>query len=41
MEQILLAYGLSKETFTVIVIFYKNMKAMVHSLDGCNALVLK
>ena len=29
MEQILLAYGLHKEIVTVIMIFYKNMKAMV------------
>ena len=34
MEQILLAYGLSKETFAAIIILYKNMKVKVHSLDG-------
>ena len=34
MEQILLAYGLPKETVTIIKMFYKNMKAKVHSLDG-------
>ena len=33
MEQILLAYSLCKETVTAMVIFYKNMKAMVSSLD--------
>ena len=32
MAQILLAYGLSKETVTSIMMFY--MKAMVHLLDG-------
>ena len=33
-EQILLAYGLSKETVTAIMILYKNMKVKVCSLDG-------
>ena len=31
MEQILLAYGLSKETVTTRMMLYKNKKAMVHS----------
>ena len=30
-EQILLAYGLSKETVTAIMMLYKNMKIRVHS----------
>ena len=35
MEQILLAYGLQKETITVIMMMpYKNMKTMIHSPDG-------
>ena len=34
MEQILQAYGLSKETVTDIMILYKNMKTMVCSPDG-------
>ena len=34
MEQILLAYGLSKETVTAIMMFYKNMKVKVRSPDG-------
>ena len=34
MEQILLAYGLPKETATAIMMLYKNMEAMVHSPDG-------
>ena len=34
MEQILLAYGPSKETVTVIMMLYKNTKAMVHSPNG-------
>ena len=34
MEQILLAYGLSKETVTAIMMFYKNMKVKVRSQDG-------
>ena len=34
MEQILLAYGLSKETITAIMRLYKNTKVNVHSLDG-------
>ena len=36
MEQILFTYGLWKETVTVIMMFYKNTKAMVHSHDGDN-----
>ena len=32
-EQILLAYGLPKETDTVIMMLYENMKTMVHSPD--------
>ena len=31
MEQILLAYGLPKETITAIMILYRNMKVKVHS----------
>ena len=34
MEQILLAYGLPKETVTAIMMLYKNMKVKVCSLDG-------
>ena len=34
MEQILLAYDLPKETVTVIMMLYDNMKVKVHSLDG-------
>ena len=34
MEQILLAYGLPKETGTVIMILYENTKAMFRSSDG-------
>ena len=34
MEQILLAYGLPKETVIAITMFYKNMEAMVHSADS-------
>ena len=34
MEQILLAYGLPKETVTAIMILYRNTKVKVHSLDG-------
>ena len=34
MEQILLAYGLPKETVTAIMMLYKNTKVKVHSLDG-------
>ena len=34
MEQILLAYGLPKETVAAIMILYKNVKVKVHSLDG-------
>ena len=34
MEQILLAYGLPKETVSIIIMLYKNMKAMVCSPDG-------
>ena len=33
MEQIFLAYGLPKETDTVIMMIYKNMKVKVHSPD--------
>ena len=33
MEQILVAYGLPKETVTTIIMFLKNMKAMVCSLN--------
>ena len=33
MEQIILAYGLSKETVTTIMILYKNTKAMILSPD--------
>ena len=34
MEQILLAYGLPKETVAAITIFYRNTKVKVHSPDG-------
>ena len=34
MEQILLAYGLPKETVAVITILYRNTKVKVDSLDG-------
>ena len=34
MEQILLAYGLPKETATAIMMLYKDTKAMVRSPDG-------
>ena len=34
MEQILLAYGLPKETIAAIMILYKNTKVKVCSLDG-------
>ena len=34
MEQILPAYGLFKETVIVMVMLYKNTKAMVRSPDG-------
>ena len=34
MEQILLAYGLPKETVTAIMMLYKNTKAKFHSPDG-------
>ena len=34
MEQILLAYGLPKETVAAITILYRNTKVKVHSLDG-------
>ena len=34
MEQILLVYGLPKETLTAIMMLYKNMKVKVHSVDG-------
>ena len=33
MEQILLAYGLPKETVEAIMMLYKNMKVKVHSLE--------
>ena len=33
MEQILLAYGLSKETITAIIMLYKNTKKMICSPD--------
>ena len=36
MEKILLAYGLLKETVTTMIMFYKNMKAMVRLPDGNN-----
>ena len=34
MEQILLVYGLPKETVTAIMILYKNTKVKFRSLDG-------
>ena len=34
MEQILLAYGLPKETIAAITILYRNTKVKVHSPDG-------
>ena len=34
MKQILLAYGLPKETVTAIMMLYINTKLKVHSLDG-------
>ena len=34
MEQILLAYGLPKETVAAIMILYKNTKVKVRSTDG-------
>ena len=34
MEQILLAYGLPKETVAAIIMLYKNTKVKVHSPDG-------
>ena len=34
MEQILLAYGLPKETVTAIMILYRNTKVKVRSPDG-------
>ena len=34
MQQILQAYGVPKEIFIPIMMRYKNMKAMVGSLDG-------
>ena len=34
MEQILLSYGLPKETVTAIIILYKNIKVKVRSPDG-------
>ena len=34
MEQILLAYGLPKETVAAMMMFYKNTKVKVHSLNG-------
>ena len=34
MEQILLAYGLPKETVAAIMILYRNTKVKVHSPDG-------
>ena len=33
MEQMLLAYGLPKETVAAIMMLYKNTKIKVHSLD--------
>ena len=33
MEQMLWAYGLPKETFTVVMMFYENRKAMIRSPD--------
>ena len=34
MEQILLAYGIAKETVAAIIILYRNTKVKVHSPDG-------
>ena len=34
MEQILLAYGLPKETITALIMLYKNSKAMVCATNG-------
>ena len=34
MEQILLAYGIPKETVAAITILYRNTKVKVRSLDG-------
>ena len=34
MEQILLVYGLPKETITATMMLYSNMKVKVHSSDG-------
>ena len=34
MEQILLAYGLSKETVVAMMLFNKNTEVKVHSPDG-------
>ena len=34
MEQILLAYGLPKETVAAIMMVYENTKVKVHSVDG-------
>ena len=34
MGQILLAYGLPKETVAAIMMLYENMKVKVHSPDG-------
>ena len=34
MEQILLAYGIPKETIAAITILYRNTKVKVHSPDG-------
>ena len=34
MEQILLAYGIPKETFAAIMILYRNTKVKIHSPDG-------
>ena len=36
MEQILLAYGIPKETITAIMILYRNTKVKVRSLDGAH-----
>ena len=37
MEQILLVYGLLKETAPIIMMLYKNMKVKVYSPDGDTA----
>ena len=34
LEQILLTYGLPKETVNAIMMLYRNTKVKVHSLDG-------